>query len=104
MQPAHSLSPAYSLAHKLFALILAPIRSGLHQIPIHSCNLAKLICKLIPPSCPFERDIRLLGHLLFHIPPLCKLNPLYDDLMYLRLRALTYLSEIQGEDITPYLG
>lgn len=100
MQPVHSLPPINHFPQKL----LSPIRAWLSHIPIHSRKLARLICKLIPPSCPFERDIRLLGYPLFHIPPLCKLNPLYDDLMSLRLRALTYLSEIQGEDITPYLG
>ncbi|WP_069791510.1 Mo-dependent nitrogenase C-terminal domain-containing protein [Cyanobacterium sp. IPPAS B-1200] len=43
----------------------------------------------------------LFNKKLFTIPPLCKFNPLYEDLMMLRFRALSFLSEI-GEDITPY--
>lgn len=39
----------------------------------------------------------------YHIPPLCKLNPLYNEVMALRFRALSYLSDTCGEDITPYI-
>lgn len=63
------------------------------EFEIQNTEIAKLLTKLIPDSCPFERDIRLFGHTVFHIPPLCKLNPLYESLMILRFRALTLLSE-----------
>ncbi|MDY7024694.1 MAG: Mo-dependent nitrogenase C-terminal domain-containing protein, partial [Cyanobacteriota bacterium] len=39
-----------------------------------------------------------------HIPPLCKLNPVYDELISLRFRALCYLADECGEDITPYFS
>ncbi|MGK7890123.1 MAG: Mo-dependent nitrogenase C-terminal domain-containing protein, partial [Leptolyngbyaceae cyanobacterium] len=42
------------------------------------------------------------GHTLFHIPPLCKLNPVYDELVALRFRALCYLADTCGEDIQAY--
>lgn len=54
---------------------------------------AQGVCYLIPSDCPLERDIHLLGRMLFHVPPLCKLNPFYDQLMRLRFWALTYLEQ-----------
>ncbi len=69
----------------------------------HNTRIAHLTCKLIPPSCPFERDVRFFGYVLFHIPPLCKFNPLYEELIDLRFRALSYLAEV-NEDISAYIG
>jgi hypothetical protein len=40
---------------------------------------------------------------LVHIPAMCKLNPLYDQLVGLRFRALSYLADECGEDVTPLL-
>jgi Mo-dependent nitrogenase C-terminus len=82
--------------------LLQPVRHWLDQITVGSAEFARLICKLIPSQCPFERDISFLGHSLFHIPPLCKLNPVYDELVALRFRALCYLADVCGEDVTPY--
>lgn len=86
----------------LTGILLHPVRQWLESIEIRDAKAAKLLCKLIPSHCPFERDIQLLGHTLFHIPPLCKLNPLYEQLMSLRFRALTFLADVCGEDVTPY--
>ena len=36
------------------------------------------------------------------IPPLCKLNPVYEEVVYLRFRALCYLADCCGEDIQRY--
>jgi hypothetical protein len=58
--------------------------------------------KMIPAQCPFERDIKIFGRTVAHIPPLCKLNPLYDQLVGLRFRALCYLVDVCGEDIQAY--
>ncbi|MBD1843942.1 Mo-dependent nitrogenase C-terminal domain-containing protein [Cyanobacteria bacterium FACHB-63] len=85
-----------------FPDLFAPLRYGINHTKIRSYKTAHLICKLIPCSCPFERDISLLGR-TFHIPPLCKLNPLYNELIMLRLRALSYLTDICEEDVTSYL-
>jgi len=64
----------------------------LDRIQIRDRLMAQILCQLIPASCPFARDISLVGHTL-HIPPLCQLNPFYDELMALRFRALTFLAE-----------
>ncbi|MGB3514770.1 MAG: Mo-dependent nitrogenase C-terminal domain-containing protein [Microcoleaceae cyanobacterium] len=82
--------------------VLQPIRESLDSIEIHNPRMAHWLCQLIPAQCPFERDVKLFGHLLFHIPPMCKLNPLYDQLIGLRFRALTFLADVCGEDITNY--
>ncbi|MEA5576128.1 Mo-dependent nitrogenase C-terminal domain-containing protein [Anabaena sp. UHCC 0451] len=82
--------------------LLQPIRQWLDEIEIHNTQLAKFIAKLIPPQCPFERDIVLFGRKIAHIPPMCKLNPLYDELVGLRFRALCYLVDECGEDIQSY--
>ncbi|MEQ8469049.1 Mo-dependent nitrogenase C-terminal domain-containing protein [Coleofasciculus sp. E1-EBD-02] len=82
--------------------LLKPIKRWIDGIEVHNPQLAHLICHLIPAQCPFERDINLFGHTLFHIPPLCKLNPFYDEVVGLRFRALCYLADECGEDISAY--
>jgi Mo-dependent nitrogenase C-terminus len=82
--------------------ILYPLRRLLDKIEIKNAHLAHFLCQLIPCCCPFERDIKLL-HRTFHIPPLCKLNPLYEEFVSLRFRALSYLADECGEDITKYI-
>lgn len=76
---------------------LKPIRHWLDTLPVESRKQARWLCKLIPAQCPFERDIVLFGHKIAHIPPLCKLNPLYEQLVGLRFRALCYLVDQCGE-------
>jgi hypothetical protein len=56
---------------------------------------------MIPAHCPFERDVVLFGRKVLHIPPMCKLNPLYTQVVALRCRALSFLAEA-GEDISQY--
>ncbi|WP_375443180.1 Mo-dependent nitrogenase C-terminal domain-containing protein [uncultured Nostoc sp.] len=75
--------------------LLWPIRQKLDAIEINNLKLAQFLCRVIPASCPFERDIQLFGNLIARIPPLCKLNPLYDQLVGLRFRALCYLVQNQ---------
>jgi len=79
--------------------LLTPIRYILNHIQIRNPNLARFICKLIPPSCPFERDVKVFKRTI-HIPPLCKLNPLFDEIIALRFRALSYLADECGIDIS----
>lgn len=81
---------------------LYPLRQRLNQLEIRSESVAHLLCRLIPMQCPFERDIYLLGRKIAHIPPLCKLNPLYEEVVALRFRALCYLADECGEDVTCY--
>ncbi|HLO84107.1 MAG TPA: Mo-dependent nitrogenase C-terminal domain-containing protein [Nostocaceae cyanobacterium] len=82
--------------------LLQPVREWLDAVEIQNRKLAKLIAKLIPAQCPFERDIMLFGRKIAHIPPMCKLNPLYDQFVGLRFRALCYLVDQCGEDIQSY--
>ncbi|MCS6815073.1 MAG: Mo-dependent nitrogenase C-terminal domain-containing protein [Cyanobacteria bacterium] len=82
---------------------LKPLRQWLDHIQVNDRQLAHRLCQLIPAQCPFERDIQLFGRILFHIPPLCKLNPLYDELVHLRFRALSYLADDCGEDVSAYI-
>ncbi len=81
---------------------LHPLRHWLEVIEIHDSKVARLLCKLIPAQCPFARTITLFGHALFHIPPLCKLNPVYEQVIALRFKALSYLANECGEDVTLY--
>ncbi|MDF5715489.1 MAG: Mo-dependent nitrogenase C-terminal domain-containing protein [Rhizonema sp. NSF051] len=82
--------------------ILQPVRQWLDSIKIHNAKLAHWLCKVIPAQCPFERDIKLFGRHLFHIPPMCKLNPLYEEIVSLRFKAMCYLADECGEDVTVY--
>lgn len=81
---------------------LQPIRQWLDDTEMHSERFAHIIVKLIPAQCPFERDITLFGRTVAHIPPLCKLNPLYEQFVGLRFRALCYLADECGEDVRKY--
>lgn len=82
--------------------ILQPLRQWLDELEIQNRKVARFIAKLIPAQCPFERDIVLFGRKIAHIPPMCKLNPLYEQFVGLRFRALCYLVDQCGEDIQSY--
>jgi tellurite resistance protein len=89
----HSLEPSP---------LLDPVRAWLDGMEIHDPKVARFLCKMIPPQCPFERDITLFGHKIVHIPAMCKLNPLYEQLVGLRFRSLSYLADNCGEDVSDY--
>lgn len=83
--------------------VLHPVKDWLEGMDVKDPRLAKFVCKVIPPQCPFERDINLFGRKIGHIPPLCKLNPLYEQFTMLRFRALSYLADECDEDVTKYV-
>jgi hypothetical protein len=64
-----------------------------------SDELAAITARAIPAHCPFARTISLPFGKQICIPPLCKLNPLYDELVALRFLALLTL-ERHHKDIT----
>lgn len=82
--------------------LLQPLRNFLDSIDVNNPNFARKLCQLIPAQCPFARDIKLFGRTVLQIPPLCKLNPFYYEIIGLRFRALTFLADVCGEDVTPY--
>jgi tellurite resistance protein len=88
---------------KLNVDVLNPVKDWLEGMEVKDPRLAKFVCKVIPPQCPFERDINLFGRKVAHIPPLCKLNPLYEQFTMLRFRSLSYLADECGEDVTKYV-
>lgn len=82
--------------------LLNPVREWLDRMDIRDRRLARFFCKAIPAQCPFERDVRLFGRKIIHIPAMCKINPLYDQLVGLRFRAMSYLADDCGEDVSKY--
>lgn len=98
-----STAPAKSFKPKKSSFdLLQPVRQWLDHVEVKSPDLAHRLCKLIPAQCPFDREVKLFERTLFHIPPMCKLNPLYNEVVALRFRALCYLADECGEDISAY--
>jgi hypothetical protein len=93
-----SLKPPAKPAFDLFS----PIRKWLDRIEVKDAEFAHTLCQRIPSQCPFERRVQFRGRTLLYIPPLCKLNPVYDEVVALRFRALCYLADVCGEDISAY--
>ena len=81
---------------------LKPLRQWLNRLTPTTPEVARQICRWIPAQCPFEREVKWFEITLFRIPPLCKLNPFYDEVVGLRFRALCYLADECGEDISAY--
>ncbi len=104
LEAATSESPLNKIGGKLSSVEpLKPVREWLDQLSVEDPRLARFVCKLVPSQCPFERDVKLFGSKTIHIPPMCKVNPLYEQLVGLRFRALTYLADDVGEDVTSYM-
>ncbi|MCM1982166.1 Mo-dependent nitrogenase C-terminal domain-containing protein [Lyngbya confervoides] len=83
--------------------LLAPVRDWLDGVEVKDPKVARFLCRLIPADCPFERDVVLFGKKIVHIPAMCKINPLYEQLVGLRFRSLSYLADDCHEDVSPYL-
>ena len=99
----HAQNYPSSLTPKRFHFeLFAPLRRWVNSIEVKNDKFAHFLCNLIPCTCPFERDVTLFGR-TFHTPALCKINPLYYEVVNLRLRALSYLEGDCEEDITQYI-
>ena len=99
----HGDAAAAAIPHEEHHLeILGPVKHWLDAWDIHDPKVAHTVCKLVPPQCPFERDIVIFGKKVAHIPAMCKLNPLYEQLVGLRFRALSYLADDCNEDVSKY--
>ncbi|NJO71899.1 MAG: Mo-dependent nitrogenase [Oscillatoriales cyanobacterium RM1_1_9] len=80
----------------LVAKLFAPLGKQLDDLQIDNPKLALFLYRVIPGQCPFEREVKLWGYTLVRIPPLCKLNPLYEQVVGLRFRAMCYLVDQCG--------
>lgn len=96
--------PKYHPPGKKFGAfdILFLLRYWVDGIQVKNTRFAHFICRFIPCKCPFERDVHVFQH-SFHIPGLCKINPLYNELVALRFRALSFLCDECGEDVNQYI-
>ncbi|MDD1415885.1 nitrogenase [Dolichospermum sp. ST_con] len=83
---------------------LTPLRHWLDGLDIQDPRVARFLCKMIPSQCPFERDVTLFGRKIVHIPPMCKINPLYEQMVGLRFRALSYLADVYSENLARFGG
>jgi hypothetical protein len=92
----------HPLKKPLLPDLLFPLRERLNHLEITNPQFAHRVCELIPAQCPFARKLTFFGKTLLTIPPLCKINPVYEELMMLRFRALSYLADECGEDISQY--
>ncbi|MEG4999017.1 Mo-dependent nitrogenase C-terminal domain-containing protein [Microcoleus sp. B4-D4] len=90
----YSKKPRFDLLH--------PLKEWIENTEIKSQKFARFLCKYIPSQCPFEREVKFGDRTLFSIPPMCKLNPLYEQVVGIRFRALCYLADECGVDVTPY--
>lgn len=98
----HHHHPPNSQRSAWFQKMFNPLRGLIDGIEVRNYRLAHIICQVIPCCCPFERNVNLFGQ-TFHIPALCKLNPVYDELVGMRFRALSFLADECGEDVTKYI-
>ena len=82
--------------------VFRPLRQWLNRIELRHPTQAHLICQLIPAQCPFEREVHIGSWLHVQVLPLCKPNPLYEEVVYLRFRALSYLADECSVDVCHY--
>jgi Mo-dependent nitrogenase C-terminus len=97
-----NINPLHHATSKPVWDFFRPLRNWLDNLQVGDRQLAHRLCKFIPAQCPFERDVKVFGKTLFHIPPMCKLNPLYEEVVGLRFKAMCYLADTCGEDISQY--
>ena len=70
---------------------LDSLKQWLDDLDLRDERISSFIVQLIPSQCPFERDIILFGRKLVHVPAMCKINPLYEQLVALRFRCLGHI-------------
>jgi tellurite resistance protein len=97
-----SIMSNFQIEHNPSSDLLQPMRTWLDGLDVKDSKIARFLCKIIPAQCPFERDVLLFGRKVLHIPAMCQINPLYDQLVGLRFRSLTFLADECGEDISEF--
>lgn len=53
-------------------------------------TIVNFLARILPDYCPFETKITYKGILLVYIPPICKINFLYKDIMKRKLELKGY--------------
>lgn len=75
-----AMQPNYSL--------ISAFKEALNNFEFTNKDRAERFVKLIPNSCPFAREVKAFGKTIVNIPPLCKINPLYEEIMMLKFRTI----------------
>ena len=65
----------------LIDILLQPGRNFINGIDINNPKFAQKLCQLIPAQCLNARDIKFLGRTVLQIPPMCKLNHFYYEII-----------------------
>ena len=88
-----SLFPLFPKSFLAFFNPLLPLRRWVNNLEVSSVTTAQWICRVIPNTCSSGYDFTVFGRISLHVPSLCKLNPLADELVDLRFRAADFLYE-----------
>ena len=70
---------------------LDPLKHWLNGLDLGDERISSFIAHLIPFPYPFGRNINLFARKLVQIPPMSKINALFDQLVSLRFRCLGHL-------------
>ncbi|MBW4621684.1 MAG: nitrogenase [Cyanosarcina radialis HA8281-LM2] len=86
----------------LIDIIITPLCQHLESVEINNYITARIVCQIIPASCPFKREIKLFDRTIVRIPALCQLNPFYEQIIGLRCKSLEYLTNKCSKPLTKY--
>lgn len=70
----------YNTVNKIIPQINAPL------------PIIKVLSKILPDFCPFERTIYIGSTLVLYIPKLCHFNPLFNSILNYRISTYDDLS------------
>ena len=82
---------------------LKPLRNWLENLNISNPQASAQAVSTDPIPMSLSSAISIyLGARSYIFPPMCKLNPLYEEVVMLRFKAMCYLADECGEDISQY--
>ena len=69
----------------------APLKQWLDSLDLGDEMIFSFVVQLFPSQCPFERDfIFLVACWSLSFPPMCKIHPLFEQLVALRFRCICH--------------
>jgi len=80
--------------------LLRSVRHWLDALEVREPRVARLLCKLIPAQCPFERDIKLFGKSLSYAT-VVQAQPALRTISWPTLRSMCYLEGIADRTCWP---